>query len=68
MAAKLEQPMTPSISRMIKLISDKDREYVTKEKVIQCESEILKAFDFDFQFVTPLPLLERFMRLADFRE
>ena len=65
MAAKLEQPMTPSISRMIKLLSDQERENVTKERVIRCESEILNAFDFDFNFVNSMPVLERFIRLTD---
>ncbi len=57
--------MTPSISRMIKLLSDHEQEYVTKERVIKCEGEILIAFDFDFNFVNPMPVLERFSRIAN---
>lgn len=37
LAAKLEQPMTPSIRRMIKLLSLKDQEHVDKEGVIELE-------------------------------
>lgn len=64
MSAKLEQPMTPSISRMIKLLSDSEQEYVTKERVMKCEAEILITFDFDFNFVNPWPVLERFTRIS----
>ncbi|CDW87090.1 cyc2-like cyclin [Stylonychia lemnae] len=64
-AAKVEQPMTPSINRMIKLLSDDERDYVTKEKVIKCEEEILIRFDFDFNILSPQPFVERFMRLSE---
>lgn len=65
MAAKCEQPMTPSINRMIKLLEEKEKNYVTKERVIRCEAEILKRFDFDFGMLSPLTFIERFMRLAE---
>jgi hypothetical protein len=57
--------MTPSINRMIKLLSDEEKHYVDKLKVIMLEGEILKAFNFDFNFLSPLPFLERFLRLAE---
>lgn len=63
LAAKMEQPMTPSINRMIRLLDEKEMLYVTKDRVIRLESEILKLFDFDFTMLSPLPFLERFMRL-----
>ena len=50
---------------MIKLLSDDERDYVTKEKVIKCEDEILIRFDFDLNILSPQPFLERFMRLAE---
>jgi hypothetical protein len=61
----MEQPMTPSINRMIKLLDEKEMAYVTKEKVIKMEGEILRKFDFDFSMISPLPFLERFMRLCE---
>ena len=64
-AAKMEQPMTPSINRMIKLLSDQEQEFVTKERVIQCESEVLKHFDFDFINISPFTFLERHLRVLD---
>lgn len=45
--------MTPSINRMIKLLVDHEREYITKERVIKCEEEILIRFDFDFNMLSP---------------
>lgn len=38
---------------------------MTKERVIKCEEEILIRFDFDFNMLSPLPFVERFMRLAE---
>lgn len=66
LAAKLEQPMTPSINRMIKLLSDEEGKFVDKQKVITMEGNIIKAFNFEFGFLSPLPFLERFLRIADF--
>jgi hypothetical protein len=60
--------MTPSINRMIKLLTSEEQELVTKERVINLESEILTTFDFDFNYLSPLPFLERFMRLADLKK
>jgi hypothetical protein len=50
---------------MIKLLSDEERNFIDKQKVITMEGEILKAFNFDFNFISPLPFLERFMRLSE---
>lgn len=66
LAAKLEQPMTPSINRMIKLLSDDEERYVDKSKVISMEGTIIKHFNFEFGFITPLPFIERYLRLIDF--
>lgn len=56
--------MTPSINRMIKLLSQSEQHSVTKQLVIQMESEILKALQFDLNFLCPLHFLERFLRLS----
>lgn len=58
--------MTPSINRMIKLLTDEEIINVDKMSVIIMEANIIKAFNFEFGFLTPLPFLERFMRLADY--
>ena len=53
MAAKLEQPMTPSINRMIKLLTPEEEKYVDKQKVINMEGTIIRTFNFDFVFLSP---------------
>lgn len=60
--------MTPSINRMIRLLSEQEREQVTKPLVIQMESEIVRALNFDMNFLSPLTFLERFLRLGDLQE
>jgi len=60
--------MTPSINRMIKLLTDQEKEVVTKPLVIQMEGEILKALNFDMNFLSPLTFLERFLRLAELHD
>lgn len=58
--------MTPSINRMIKLLTDEEKQVgVDKARVILMEEDILKAFTFNFNLLSPLPFLERFLRLAD---
>ena len=57
--------MTPSINRMLKLLTDNEKEVILKEKIVLCESDVLRKFDFDFNLLSPLPFLERFIRLAE---
>jgi len=57
--------MTPSINRMIKLLEEDERKHMTKEHVIKCETEIIKKFDFDFNTISPLTFLERFIRISE---
>ena len=40
--------MTPSIERMIGLLSKKEQEVVSVEKVVELEAILLTQFDFDF--------------------
>lgn len=65
LGAKCEQPMTPSINRMVKLLTEDERKVVTKDIVIQMESRIVKTLHFDFSYLSPLVFLERFIRLSD---
>ena len=54
MAAKLEQPMTPSIQRLISLLNVKERCTITKDKLIHLEAKICSTFAFDFNFPGPI--------------
>ena len=57
--------MTPSINRMIKLLGDDEQKVVDKQKVIMMEGSIIRAFNFEFGFISPLPFLERYLHLVD---
>jgi phosphohistidine swiveling domain-containing protein len=54
MAAKLEQPISPSFSRMIGLLTDEEQLNVSKSGLIQLESDILVVMNFDFNFPGPI--------------
>ena len=54
MAAKLEQPISPSFTRMISLLTEEEKKIVTKQKLIDLEFNILVMFGFDFNFPGPI--------------
>jgi hypothetical protein len=54
MSAKLEQPISPSFSRMISLLTDEEQKLVTKKDLIDLEANILVALGFDFNFPGPV--------------
>ena len=66
MAAKLEQPISPSFNRMINLLPDDERAHVTKEQLITLEHDIIQKLGFDFNFPGPLQSAERFLRLLEY--
>lgn len=48
----------------IKLFPEDERETLTKERVIALERTFLQILDFDLQMLSPLPFIERFLRLG----
>jgi len=58
--------MTPSINRMLKLLPDDEIRMVSKEAVINMESLVIHTLNFDFALLSPLPFIERYLRLLDF--
>ena len=62
LAAKLEQPMSPSFLRMINLLPEGVRETVTKEKLVALEERIIKELGFLMHHAGPIPYLQRFAR------
>jgi len=62
-AAKLEQPISPSFNRMIKLLPKSQQLQVEKQDLIDLEEQIMKTLDFDFAYASPISFLERFQRL-----
>jgi hypothetical protein len=63
MAAKMEEPLSPSITRMIRLLTTAEQKSVDKTSVLQMEEKFLKMLNFDLNLICPLPFLERFIRL-----
>ena len=54
MSAILEQPISPSYTRMINLLTDEEKQYVSKQSLIDLESQILIKLGFDFYFPGPI--------------
>ena len=63
MAAKIEEPISPSIERMINLVQETQKVTLTVETIIDTESDIIRTLDFDLRQVSPLVFLERYLRL-----
>jgi hypothetical protein len=66
LAAKLEQPISPSFSKMINLIPEEERKNLTKEILIDLEGDILIRLGFDFNYPCPIQTMERFLRILNF--
>lgn len=65
-AAKLEQPISPSFLRMIGLLTDEEQRQVSKNALIDLEAKILVQKGFDFGFPGPIQAMERYLRLLAF--
>ena len=66
MAAKLEQPISPSFTRMINLLTDDEKKNLNKQALIELEADILSAFCFDFNFPGPVQSMERYLRILGY--
>ena len=60
LAAKLEQPMSPSFLRMINLLPEEQRAKINKQKLVVLEETIIKELNFQMHFAGPIPYLNRF--------
>lgn len=52
----------------LKLLPADEREDVTKEDVIKMELAFIEILDFNLHMLSPLPFLERFLRLINLEE
>lgn len=66
MSAKLEQPISPSFTRMINLLTPEEKKNVTKQSLIDLESDILVKLGFDFNFPGPVQAMERYLRVLGY--
>ena len=62
-AAKIEEPISPSFIRMINILDAKHSVKLRGKRIRQLESEILRTLDFSLRTVSPIFFLERFLRL-----
>ena len=60
MAAKLEQPISPSFNRMLALLPSSEQSRITKQDLIDLEEDILITLKFSLHWAGPIPLIERF--------
>lgn len=63
LAAKLEQPMSPSFQRMVNLLPEETRAAVTKQRLVAMEESIIKELNFQMHYAGPIPYLCRFQRI-----
>ena len=60
MAAKMEQPISPSFNRMLALLPPSEQKNITKADLIKLEEKILLSLEFSVHYAGPLPFLERY--------
>ena len=65
MAAKMEQPIQPSMIRMIRLVESNWGVGIDQKDLIDLESDIIKTLDFNLIHTAPTVFIERYMRLMD---
>jgi hypothetical protein len=63
LGAKLNQHMNPCFDMMIDKLPTLLRKQVNREQLIALEMKIIRMLDFDLQWQTPLPFLERYQRI-----
>ena len=62
-AAKIEQPISPSFVRMTHLVKEEWGVEISKKELIDLEDRVLLTLDFELHHVSPLPFLDRYLRL-----
>ena len=65
LGAKCEEDTSPSINRMINLLSCSEQRYVTKKAVIDLEASIVLKFGFEFNYIGPIESSQRYLRLLN---
>ena len=66
MAAKMEQPISPSFNRMILLLYENHKIKLKKADILNLEEKILLTLEFSCHHVSAVPFLERFLRIFGF--
>lgn len=65
LAAKIEQPLSPNLNKMIHLAYNKLKVDISRSKIIDLEWSIISALDFSLRYTSPLMFLSRLLRLQN---
>ena len=66
LAGKLEQEESPSFAVLSSfMVQSSLRCAIPKKSFIKMENRILNALEFDMSYVSPLPFLERYLRILE---
>lgn len=63
MSAKLEQPISPSFNRMIRLVEDEWGIKISKTELIDLEEKVIRTLDYSLHYTCPIVFLERYQRI-----
>ena len=63
MSAKLEQPISPSFNRMIRLVEDEWGIKIGKDELIDLEEKVIRTLDYSLHYTCPIVFLERYQRI-----
>jgi hypothetical protein len=68
LAAKFEEVIDPNYDKMIVLLTEYEKKYITKDSLVELEFKIVEAFDIDFNFmlVSPVDLIDRYLRILNY--
>ena len=66
LAGKLEQEESPSFNVLSSFMEQSSLRFsIQKKYFIRLENKVLRALEFDLTFTSPLPFLERFLRILE---
>ena len=67
LAGKLEQEESPSFNVLSSFMEQSSLRFsIQKKYFVRLENKVLKALEFDLTFTSPLPFLERYLRIFEY--
>ena len=63
MAAKLDQPISPSFKRMVRLVKKEWDLTIINKELVDLEEHIIRVLDFSMHNTSPLPFFDRYCRI-----
>lgn len=62
-AAKIEEPMSPSLGNIMSVLNEIHMVELTKDNLLNLETNIILSLDFSLRKVSPIHFIERFFKL-----